>query len=205
MVSGYIAKRDFKRALRCVGDMELAGVLPDRVTWNTILAGHAQVGQFSEASKYLSDIGGSSELEPNVVSWTALITGNEQNGFSSRALGIFRKMVLAGVKPNSTTIASVVSACTSLSLLRHGKEIHGYCIKTAELDSDLFVGNSLVDFYSKCEKTDYALIKFDAIEQRDLVSWNALLAGFANIGCREDAIKLLHDMELQGIKPDIIT
>ncbi|KAI3746484.1 hypothetical protein L6452_08918 [Arctium lappa] len=151
MVSGYVSKRDFKRAFRYVEQMRLKGVMPDRVTWNTILSGYAQVGQFKEAAKYFSEMGGFGELEPNIVSWTALITGNLQNGYPFQALNIFRKMVTKGVKPNSTTISSVISACANLSLKKHGKEIHGYCIKTEELDSSLFVSNSLIDFYSKCQ------------------------------------------------------
>lgn len=41
MVSGYASKKDFKRALRYVDQMSLKGVMPDRVTWNTILSGYA--------------------------------------------------------------------------------------------------------------------------------------------------------------------
>ncbi|KAI3704229.1 hypothetical protein L1987_74445 [Smallanthus sonchifolius] len=206
MVSGYVSKRDFKRALRYVDQMRVKGVMPDRVTYNTILSGFAQVGQFKEAAKYFSKLGGLGDLEPNIVSWTALITGNLQNGNPSRALNIFRKMVTVGVKPNPTTISSVISACTSMSLDRHGKEIHGYCIKTEELDSNLFVNNALIDFYSKSQDAnDGARKNFNKIQQKDLVSWNSILAAYATKGCRDDAIKSLYEMELQGVLPDVIT
>lgn len=205
MVSGYVAKKNFKKALKCIYDMKLAGVMPDRITWNSIISGYAQSGQFKEASKCFLELGQWDDLKPNVVSWTALVTGHEQNGEYSKALCIFRKMLAAGVKPNSVTIASVVSTCTNLSLYQHGKEIHGYCIKTAELDSDLLVGNSLVDLYTKCQYMDVARKKFSRIKQKDLVSWNAMLAGYATKGCRDDAIELLHEMELQGVETDVIT
>ncbi|XP_071706936.1 pentatricopeptide repeat-containing protein CRR2, chloroplastic-like [Rutidosis leptorrhynchoides] len=207
MVSGYVLKRDFKRALRYVDQMRLKGVMPDRVTFNTILSGYAQVGQFKEAAKYFSEMGsGFNNLLPNVVSWTALITGNVQNGNHVQALNIFRKMVTTGVKPNSTTISSVVSACTNLFLKRLGKEIHGHCIKNEELDSNLYVNNSLIDLYSKCINVgDGARNNFNRIKQKDLVSWNSILAAFAIKGCRDDAINYLYEMELQGIVPDVIT
>ncbi|PWA44562.1 Pentatricopeptide repeat-containing protein [Artemisia annua] len=206
MVSGYVLKRDFERALRYVENMRVNDVIPDRVTWNTILSGYAQVGQFKEAAKYFSEMGGFGGLEPNVVSWTALITGNLQNGNPSHALNIFRKMMTSGVKPNSTTISSVISACANLSSERHGKEIHGYCIKMEELDSNLVVNNSLVDFYSKCQKLgDGAKKHFNRITQKDLVSWNSILAACAIKGSRNDALKFLNDMESQGVSPDIIT
>ncbi|KAK3032378.1 hypothetical protein RJ639_037096, partial [Escallonia herrerae] len=205
MVSGYVSRSDFSKALKCINDMKVRGVFPDRVTWNSIIAGYAQDGQLKEAQKCFMEMSGSDGLEPNVVSWTALITGHEQNGFSAQALNIFKKMVISGIKPNSVTIASVVSACSNLSLSRYGKEIHGYCIKKAVLDSDLSVANSLLDFYSKCQSLDVAWLKFSKIKQKDLVSWNAMLAGYAIRGSREDAVKLLQEMELQGIEPKTIT
>ncbi|KAL9999024.1 putative tetratricopeptide-like helical domain superfamily, DYW domain-containing protein [Helianthus debilis subsp. tardiflorus] len=206
MVSGYVSKRDFERALRYVDQMRLKGVMPDRVTYNTILSGLAQVGRFKEAAKYFSKMDGFGELEPNIVSWTALITGNLQNGSPSRALNIFRKMMNTGIKPNSTTISSAISACTSLCLERLGKEIHGYCIKTEELDSNLVVNNALIDFYSKSQNVNNGARKnFNNIQHKDLVSWNSILAAYATKGCRDDVIKLLYEMELQGFLPDVIT
>lgn len=205
MVSGYASKGNFKQALKCFEDMKIAGVKPDRVTWNSIIAGYAQNGQFKEANDCFYKMQSFEDFKPNVVSWTALIAGNEQNGCSSQALHVFKQMVKEGVKPNSITIASVVSACTSLSLLLHGKEIHCYCIKTEGLDSDVLVGNSLVDFYAKCRGSDVARRKFDGIKNKDLVSWNAMLAGYALHGCRDEAIKLLAEMQSRGLESDVVT
>lgn len=205
MISGYASRRDFKRALKCFEDMKVAGVKPDRVTWNSIIAGYAQNGQFKEASACFYQMRSLGDFEPNVVSWTALIAGNEQNGYSYQALHVFRQMIREGVKPNSITIASVVSACTNLSLLRHGKEIHCYCVKTEGLDSDVIVGNSLVDFYAKCKSSEVARQKFDRIRDKDLVSWNAMLAGYALRGCRDEAFELLIEMQSRGIEPDVVT
>ncbi|GJZ77779.1 pentatricopeptide repeat-containing protein [Tanacetum coccineum] len=115
-------------------------------------------------------------------------------------------MINSGVKPNSTTIPSVILACANLSSERHGKEIHGYCIKVEELDSNLVVNNSFIDFYSKCQNLGYDARKhFNRIIQKDVVSWNSILAACAIKGSRNDALKFFNDMELQGVFPDIIT
>ncbi|KAK9081965.1 hypothetical protein Syun_030947 [Stephania yunnanensis] len=108
----------------------------DVVVWNMMVSGYASNGDFEQALKCFEDMKGLDDFTPNVVSWTALIAGNEQHGHSSLALQVFRQMLIERVKPNSITIASVVSACTNLSLLQHGKEIHAYCIKNEGLDSD---------------------------------------------------------------------
>ncbi|KAK9082037.1 hypothetical protein Syun_031436 [Stephania yunnanensis] len=205
MVSGYASNGDFEQALKCFEDMKLAGVMPDCVTWNSIIAGYARKGQLEKASNCFDEMKGLDDFMPNVVSWTALIAGNEQHGHSSLALQVFRQTLIERVKPNSITIASVVSACTNLSLLQNGKEIHAYCIKTEGLDSDVFVGNALVDLYAKCRTVDVARRKFNLIKEKDLISWNSMLAGFAMGGYHEEAILLLNEMKALGFVPDIIT
>ncbi|KAK9081986.1 hypothetical protein Syun_030968 [Stephania yunnanensis] len=205
MVSGYASNGDFEQALKCFEDMKLAGVMPDRVTWNSIIAGYARKGQLEKAFNCFDEMKGLDDFTPNVVSWTALIAGNEQHGHSSLALQVFRQMLIERVKPNSITIASVVSACTNLSLLQHGKEIHAYCIKNEGLNSDVLVGNALVDFYAKCRTVDVARRKFNLIKEKDLISWNSMLAGYAMGGCHEEAILLLNEMKALGFVPDIIT
>lgn len=47
------------------------------------------------------------------------------------------------------------------------------------MESDLLVNNSLIDFYAKCRYLKVAHCKFSKIKQKDLVSWNAMLAGYA--------------------------
>ncbi|KAK9153289.1 hypothetical protein Sjap_000769 [Stephania japonica] len=205
MISGYASNGDFEQALKCFEDMKLAGVMPDCVTWNSIIAGYARKGQLQNAFNCFDEMKGLDDFTPNVVSWTALIAGNEQHGHSSLALQVFRQMLVERVKPNSFTIASVISACTNLSLLQHGKEIHAYCIKTKGLDSDVLVGNALVDFYAKCRTVDVARRKFNLIKEKDLISWNSMLAGYAMGGYREEAILLLNEMKSLEFVPDIIT
>ncbi|PWA32825.1 Pentatricopeptide repeat-containing protein [Artemisia annua] len=116
-------------------------------------------------------------------------------------------MITGGVKPNSTTISSVISACANLSLERHDKEIHGYCIKVEVLDSNLVVNNSLT-FIPNAKKLGMVQGNISIELYRkisDLVSWNSILAACAIKGSRNDARKFLNDTELQGVLPDIIT
>ncbi|KAF9593608.1 hypothetical protein IFM89_024259 [Coptis chinensis] len=205
MISGYASKGDLNKSLNYFKGMKLAGVQPDRVTWNSIISWYSQKGQFEEASNFFFKMRALTEFKPNVVSWTALITGNEQNGCSYQALQVFSQMIMERVMPNSITIASAVSACTNLSLLQHGREIHAYCIKTDRLVSDLLVANSLVDLYPKCRIVKVARRKFNSIKQKDLISWNAMLADYAEKGCREETFELFNEMKSLGVEPDVIT
>ena len=83
-------------------------------------------------------------------------------------------------------------------MLKHGKEIHPHCLKKDDLESDLLVNNSLMDFYAKCRYLKVAHCKFSKIKQKDLVSWNAMLAGYELGGFREEVTNLLDQMEFSG-------
>ncbi|KAK3032062.1 hypothetical protein RJ639_036276 [Escallonia herrerae] len=64
---------------------------------------------------------------PDVVLWTTIITGYEQNGYPVEALLIFTRMVVTGhVSPDPVTLVSVVSACVQLLDLKAGRSVHGY-------------------------------------------------------------------------------
>ena len=59
-----------------------------------------------------------------------------------------------------------------------GKEVHAHIIDT-EYESDMCVGNALVNMYSKCGSLGDARLVFDKMGKRDVISWNALIGGLA--------------------------
>ncbi|XP_057834595.2 pentatricopeptide repeat-containing protein At2g33680 [Cryptomeria japonica] len=142
--------------------------------------------------------------ERDVVSWTAMIVGCAQNGCSAESLKLFCQMREARVKPNQFPIASVLSGCANLEAQEQGKQIHSYIIKTG-FNSDIFVGNALVDMYAKCKSIGDARKLFEGMLEQDIVSWNAIIAGYAQNDHGEEALKLLHKMQWINLKPDIYT
>ncbi|KAM1345859.1 hypothetical protein PS2_034956 [Malus domestica] len=91
---------------------------------------------------------------------------------------MFRKMVSElGIGPDGVTMVSVLKACTNLKGLTMGTAVHGLVICRG-LDCDMFVGNSLIDMYTKCSDADSALKVFKAMPRRNKVSWNSILSGF---------------------------
>lgn len=139
------------------------------------------------------------------VLWTAMVAGYAQNGCASEALMIFRQMQAeAGVKPSQAGIVSALPACSHLSVLQHGKEIHGYVIRNG-FDGYGNVGNSLIDMYAKCGKIRMASKVFDKMTKRDVISWNAIIAGCAMHGHEEEALGLFDQMQITGLRPDHIT
>ncbi|CDY45030.1 BnaA08g11890D [Brassica napus] len=66
----------------------------------------------------------------------------------------------------------------SSSDLRLGKCTHAR-ILTSEENPERFLINNLITMYSKCGSLNYARRVFDKMPERDLVSWNSILAAYA--------------------------
>lgn len=133
----------------------------------------------------------------SVVTWTALISGYSQNADHEEALRVFSAMLGEGMKANQFTYGSALSACTHLLCLERGKQIQGRLQKGRFVDN-LFVQSALVDLHSKCGKMEDARSVFDSMETRDLVSWNAMIGGYAAQGLSVDAILVFRTMLREG-------
>jgi pentatricopeptide repeat protein len=78
--------------------------------------------------------------------------------------------------------------CASLVALGNGRWAHEQIIENG-CESDVFVGNSLVDMYAKCGSMEHACKVFNKMSSRDVISWNAILAGFAMHGHGNKALE----------------
>eukprot|EP01018_Ginkgo_biloba_P036301 Gb_23551 [translate_table: standard] len=175
----------------------------DVVSWNSIIAGYAQNGFGDEALKLFQQMQ-LAGLKPDVISWSAVIAGYAQNGHGDDALKLFHQMQLTGVKPTSITISGVLAAFASLAVLQQGKGIHNYTIKSG-YESDVFVGNALIDMYAKCGSVEDAWLVFEKMPLKDVVSWNTMIVGYAMHGNAEGAITLFYQLQQTGIEPNHIT
>ncbi|XP_027180747.1 pentatricopeptide repeat-containing protein At4g21065-like [Coffea eugenioides] len=135
------------------------------------------------------------------VSWSAMIGGYAKLGMSSEAVGLFRKMQIAGVRPDEVTMVSVLSACTDLGALELGKWVSSY-IDKEKVPKSVELCNALIDMFVKCGDVDKALKLFRNMAEKDIVSWTSLIVGMAMHGRGLEAILLFEDMRSSGIVPD---
>lgn len=122
--------------------------------------------------------------ERNVVSWTTMISANKDD-----AVSIFHKMRLDGVYPNEVTFVGLINAVKCSEQIKEGLKIHGLCIKTGFV-SEPSVGNSFITMYAKFETLEDAKKAFDDITFREIISWNAMISGFAQNGFSHQALKM---------------
>lgn len=136
----------------------------------------------------------------NVVSWTALISGYAQRGFGDESFRLFSCMLMQ-YRPNEFAFASVLSSCRYV----HGKQVHGLAVKMA-LDTSIYVANALVSLYGKSfgaggdddGAVDDAWAVFEAMEFRNLISWNSMVEAFQFCKFGTRAIDLFTVMHREG-------
>ncbi|KAL6005751.1 hypothetical protein ACLOJK_006324 [Asimina triloba] len=139
-----------------------------------------------------------------IVAWNELISGYVQCGQGEEALKILGTMVSAGIKPDDFTYATCANACAALATLWQGSQIHA-CIVKSGLQSDLVIGNALIDMYAKCGCVPSAKLVFDHMPLKDTAIWTAAISALGQCGHVEDAILMFQQMHASMPKPDKIT
>ncbi|CAN8326971.1 unnamed protein product [Cochlearia groenlandica] len=122
--------------------------------------------------------------ERNVISWTTMISANKDD-----AVSIFHKMRLDGVYPNEVTFVGLINAVKCNEQIKEGLKIHALCMKTGFV-SKLSLGNSFITMYAKFEALEDAKKAFDEIQIREIISWNAMISGFAQNGFSHEALEM---------------
>eukprot|EP00250_Pteridium_aquilinum_P021020 c25013_g13_i1 orf=2-1669(-) len=140
----------------------------------------------------------------DAVSWTVLLAGYAEYGDGKEAVKCFDQMQLQGVSPDAFTFSSVLKACSSIGATEKGLEIHKEIIQEG-FEKDPVVGSSLVSMYAFCDSFLEAQEVFSELPARCVVSWNALIAGFAEHGPAQEALKCIQKMQQEDIFPDAFT
>ncbi|XAR55420.1 hypothetical protein NMG60_11035487 [Bertholletia excelsa] len=214
----------------------------DVVAWNLLLGLYVCSGEMDEAQKLLDEmperdvasysimIDGSGkkfgdvirahslfDIMPNrdIVSWNSMIHSYAQkNGNPKEALTLFRQMIRHGVKPDKLSVVGALSACGQLGALDQGRWIHIYMQKN-EITLDIVVQTALVDMYMKCGSTNEALVTFNNMSERNIVTWNtegfkmddlifvSVLTACTHAGLVASGLEIFSRMRGHGIEPKL--
>ena len=171
------------------------GFHDDELVANAFVAAYAKCGSVSSAQHVFYGI-----QTKTVSSWNALIGGLAQNGDPMTALDYYFEMKAAAVDPDWFSIGSLILACAHLKFMRYGKQIHGFVLRNG-FECDSFIGISLMSLYIHCNKILSARVLFSRMEDKSLVCWNTMLAGYTQLELPEEALNLFRQMLSDGIQP----
>lgn len=143
--------------------------------------------------------------EPDVQSWTLLISAYTKNGRSRDAINLFTEVKNSGkISPDKFVILAVAKACAVSGDLVKAKEIH-FDALNYKINSDLLVGNALIDMYGKCKCFEGGERVFGDLRIKDVITWSSFCSCCVNCGLPRAALQALRDMVLSGVRPNAIT
>ncbi|XP_024531924.1 pentatricopeptide repeat-containing protein At4g02750-like [Selaginella moellendorffii] len=143
-------------------------------------------------------------LDPDLIAWTAMMTAYNQLGHAREALLLFRKMDLQGLEPDRFAFVAAIDACSSIPSLEQGTVLHSRLLASS-VECDGVVGNALLNFYAKAGLVHESRSLFSSMKVKNVVTWSAIVAAYAQNGHHEPAVELFREMLLDGIAPNKVT
>ncbi|KAK1319328.1 Pentatricopeptide repeat-containing protein [Acorus calamus] len=136
---------------------------------------YVKCGERGFPEKAFADI-----LEPNVVSWNALMTGGELE--SGDALALFSRMRDLGVRPDRVTFACLLRACKSDVGIGLVQQMHGLVAKSGEVEIDVYIGGALFKMYIDQGCVCEARRVFHEMGDKDTLAYNLAIEGCLHNG-----------------------
>lgn len=179
------------------GLVVVTGLFDNQIIGNALVSMYGKIGEMSESRRVLLQMPTRDE-----VAWNALIGGYAENEDPDKALAAFQSMRVEGVPANYITVVSVLGACLMPGdLLERGKPLHAYIV-SAGFESDEHVKNSLITMYAKCCDLSSSQDLFNGLDNRNIITWNAMLAANAHHGHGEEVLKLVSNIRSFGLSLD---
>ncbi|KAK9271757.1 hypothetical protein L1049_002120 [Liquidambar formosana] len=224
LIGGFLQCGQFSEAFKLFAEMRRCGTEPDHVTFATLLSGcndpemvnqviqvHAHVIKFGYDSTLIvcnslvDSYCKSHRLDlacwlfkempiRDSVTFNSMITGYSKEGFNEEAIDLFLDMQISGLKPSDFTFAAILSAGIGLDDMGLGQQVHCFVIKT-NFVWNVFVGNALLDFYSKHDCVVDARKHFDEMPELDGVSYNVIISGYAWYGQHKESLNLFRELQ----------
>lgn len=136
-----------------------------------------------------------------IVSWGTMIAGYALHGHGLSALHLFMDMQHASMKPNRAIYLYILKACSSILAIKEGMVIHDQVLKSS-LETDVAIGSGLVDVYGKCGCLKEGHKVHNSLPVKSLVSWGAIIHGYAQHGNGLLAFELFKQVQHEGLLLD---
>ncbi|XP_076925689.1 pentatricopeptide repeat-containing protein At2g33680-like [Bidens hawaiensis] len=170
------------------------GRCEDVFVGSSLLNMYCKAGLVEDARKVFNEM-----PERNSISWATMISGYSMLRICGEALELFKDLVAWEEEHvNEFVVTSILSAFTLPEFIHIGSQLHCLGLKHGLL-SHVSVGNAIVTMYSKCGSLDDAVKAFDLSNDKNSMTWSAMITGFAQGGDYKKAIELFSKMHFNGL------
>ncbi|CAF1919913.1 BnaCnng39450D [Brassica napus] len=142
--------------------------------------------------------------EPDIVSFNSIARGYSRSLNPIESFTLFVDVLEGGMVPDHYTFPSLLKACAAAKGLEEGRQLHCLSMKLG-IDDDVYVCPTLINMYTECEDVDAARRVFDRIIEPCVVSYNAMITGYARRNRPNEALSLFREMQGKSLKVNEIT
>lgn len=165
---------------------------------NTLLDAYCKHGLLAAARRVFLEM-----HDKDAVTYNAMMMGCSKEGLHTQALQLFAAMRRAGIPATHFTFSSILTVAAGMAHLLLGHQVHALVLRSTSV-LNVFVNNSLLDFYSKCDCLDDMRRLFDEMPERDNVSYNVIIAAYAWNQCAATVLRLFREMQKLGFDRQVL-
>lgn len=133
-----------------------------------------------------------------------MLAGYVNWGHHETGWALIKSMKRGGFGFDEYTFGSGLKSAACANCVDLGRQIHSFVVREG-FEGNVFAGSALLDMYAKCKRIGDACLIFELMPRRNLVSWNAMIAGYALAGDCSGTFWHLNRMEDEGARPDEAT
>jgi pentatricopeptide repeat protein len=191
-------------ALRLKERMEREGLVPNEVTYNTIVHGLCKEGRMRQASRVVNEMR-LKGVTPNTITFNTLIHGYVTLGDNEAAMRMHEEMVEARVGADMVTYnALILGLCNEGKTRKAGKLVQELCAAKLEPNASTF--SALIIGQCKKQNSERAVDLLNAMKkagfQPNYYTYKIVVSTFSKNKDFEGAVDVLKDMLRRCIAPD---
>ncbi|XP_057982141.1 pentatricopeptide repeat-containing protein At2g33680-like [Malania oleifera] len=166
------------------------------IVGTSLVSMYLRSGYLDDAEKVFDDM-----AYKDVRCLNFMITEYRNAGCGEKAIQSFLHLLDAGLEPNDYTFTNIISSCYNDMGVKEGRQLHGLATKYGVV-CETSVGNAVISMYSKHGMVEEAEKMFCRMDERNLISWTALLSGYVKNGCSQKALVGFLEILQHGIYCD---
>ncbi|KAI5679443.1 hypothetical protein M9H77_10393 [Catharanthus roseus] len=163
---------------------------------NWLLKMYCECGSTWDAEKLFDEM-----PERCPLSWAIMMSAFAGQGWTGKVLAMFLKMKDLGINATPSIYISLLKSLLDSSLLDLGKQLHSQVIKSG-FHGNVAMDTAVSNMYVKCGCLESAEWAFQKMEERNVITWTALMVGLTRAERKEDALRLFHRMVREDMEFD---
>ncbi|XP_062120234.1 pentatricopeptide repeat-containing protein At2g13600-like [Humulus lupulus] len=196
MIKGFAMSGKVEESKRLFEKM----VQKNIISSNTMISVYSRNGETDKALNLFEQTKG----KKDPVTWNSMMSGYVRNYQHEEALKLYLSMRKLSIDCTRSTFSVLFHACSCLGSLQLGQLLHSQLNKTP-FESNVYVGTSLLDMYSKCGNITDAQKSFICISSPNVAAWTALINAYAHHGLGSKALLNFELMLKSEVIPNAAT